>query len=807
MDGGGAVVAGYQAADSDRQPSVKRHQSNYDLHSASRPSHHGHPTSPSSPYGLQHPQSPHRPYPVRGSSLSQSSFRSSMDKNEIPIPSDRYRPRTARSGSTSSHESLTSKVYQPPLRTKRSEPSRLRLLSRQSYSSATDGRKTPEALSPTASLISQQALRPNGTGSKRSESPSQLSPSSVRSRGPVDRGAAALRSPPPFSPSARDRGLSVSSSKTTSTNTSSRALRPSTSIPDYHSAISINSRHRKYHPNTSTYRPGRTPQGHGGTHSPRRREDSLATPDGYSSDEIRASFRSALTTGSSYIGTIGTERSSVLTKSSSVSDLLGIGQHHVEDKDNLFSVDDAIGLYVNGFKDDSAVEDSDVDDEAMANAKEPAPTIASTMEDSDRANHISPSPNALHTSKRSSLIEMETTKVAKSPLNTSLPLRPSSPSSLHDRYGFRKTTLHITLAQHNAWSRSYELHLARRRRKWEILLDSQGLSNTVPTVFPPKNTKIKRFIRKGIPPDWRGAAWFFYAGGPAHIASNPGMYARLQARAEAGEVPEIDSEAIERDLHRTFPDNIHFKPESDLQLTEPIETPILSSLRRVLQAFAIHAPKIGYCQSLNFLAGLLLLLLRESANAEEQAFVLLDIITSKHLPGMPWSDARRSQHRPRRPNALRSRISASGMGYHRIRPLQQLASSPTYSQIFTIRTSPPAHHALSDAMVHDTLSVLAAYRDLPASMGRALSRGLAHTLPHLPCHLPAWRVLSPQAPRRRGDGDLSACAEPAARHDRRQSSPGFVLQTPQRVRPPQPTYCRDETPRAQADLRAGARTC
>ena len=54
------------------------------------------------------------------------------------------------------------------------------------------------------------------------------------------------------------------------------------------------------------------------------------------------------------------------------------------------------------------------------------------------------------------------------------------------------------------------------------------------------------------------------------------------------------------------------------------------SLRRVLQAFALHNQNIGYCQSLNFLAGLLLLFLDED---EEKAFIMLNVITGVHLPG------------------------------------------------------------------------------------------------------------------------------------------------------------------------------
>jgi hypothetical protein len=59
------------------------------------------------------------------------------------------------------------------------------------------------------------------------------------------------------------------------------------------------------------------------------------------------------------------------------------------------------------------------------------------------------------------------------------------------------------------------------------------------------------------------------------------------------------------------------------------EPPIISALRRVLHAFAIYNPRIGYCQSLNFLAGMLLLFVE----TEEQCFWLLNVITSIYLPG------------------------------------------------------------------------------------------------------------------------------------------------------------------------------
>lgn len=92
-----------------------------------------------------------------------------------------------------------------------------------------------------------------------------------------------------------------------------------------------------------------------------------------------------------------------------------------------------------------------------------------------------------------------------------------------------------------------------------------------------------------------------------------------------------DVEIIERDLHRTFPDNIHFRSNNapDGGRSRSTEVPMITALRRVLRAFSVHNPKIGYCQSLNFLAGLLLLFMDE-----EKAFWMLVIITERLLPGV-----------------------------------------------------------------------------------------------------------------------------------------------------------------------------
>ncbi|KAK8247917.1 rab-GTPase-TBC domain-containing protein [Phyllosticta capitalensis] len=218
-----------------------------------------------------------------------------------------------------------------------------------------------------------------------------------------------------------------------------------------------------------------------------------------------------------------------------------------------------------------------------------------------------------------------------------------SSSIPRDFYGFKKATQYITVDQYDAWNRPYTEYVERRRKKWQSLMKSNGLPTEQPTRFPPRSEKMKRYIRKGIPPEWRGQAWFWYGGGPARLEQNPGLYWDLVEQVNDGKLSEQDREHIERDLNRTFPDNVRFRPESRAsmnaahlldtratELTPECETPILRALRRVLQAFAVHNPGIGYCQSLNFLAGLLLVFLDED---EEKAFILLDIITSVHLPG------------------------------------------------------------------------------------------------------------------------------------------------------------------------------
>jgi len=244
---------------------------------------------------------------------------------------------------------------------------------------------------------------------------------------------------------------------------------------------------------------------------------------------------------------------------------------------------------------------------------------------------------------------------------------PALVKSNFDIYGFKKWSNHnkITKQSYNAWFKEYAQYLVKRKSKWLDIMRSNGLSvddtsdlqlvtvsgsssdylhnkfehSKVPTRFPPKSDKVKKMIRRGIPPEWRGQAWFFYAGGYEKLNKNVGIYQQIVRDTQ--DVTSKDTEVIERDLNRTFPDNIYFNSnliglqngDVDPGNSTPVvdqrapETAMIKALRRVLVAFAHYQPQIGYCQSLNFLAGLLLLFMDE-----ERAFWMLVILTERIIP-------------------------------------------------------------------------------------------------------------------------------------------------------------------------------
>ncbi|KAL8693770.1 MAG: hypothetical protein Q9218_001466 [Villophora microphyllina] len=336
---------------------------------------------------------------------------------------------------------------------------------------------------------------------------------------------------------------------------------------------------------------------------------------------IRTSFRSAVTTASSFVDS-GTARSSIVTRSTSLS-TIAVDLYTIDAVDEGMTVDEAIGMYEHGFADDT-VSDHDIPSSSSTNDEERrrSARIAEAINDTIGPDTGSVVPFTGSASK----------DTARGPLRNDIrnqrqrPPSITQPTPTRDQYGFSKAGRYISVEQYDAWNRLYAPDQHRRSQKWFAYMREQGCATHSPTQFPDRSPKTLRYIRKGIPPAWRGAAWCYYSGGTRLQEQNPETYSSLLSRLEASELSSNEIEAIERDLHRTFPDNIHFKADHPAQRGS--ETTQLSSLRRVLQAFAIYRPQIGYCQSLNFLAGLLLLFL-----PEEKTFWMLHVITTDHLPG------------------------------------------------------------------------------------------------------------------------------------------------------------------------------
>ncbi|KAI9315336.1 rab-GTPase-TBC domain-containing protein [Dichotomocladium elegans] len=206
--------------------------------------------------------------------------------------------------------------------------------------------------------------------------------------------------------------------------------------------------------------------------------------------------------------------------------------------------------------------------------------------------------------------------------------RPPSPIERRDRYGFKQPTQWVRLEDQLDFERQYQPILDRQAERWDKYLEEhQGQ-------WPPMSSKLKRYVRKGIPHHLRGKAWMHYSGAKEKMEANQGLYPSLVRTAEAmGEHNEY-AEIIHRDLHRTFPDNVHFQSGVTTGMSEESmmlmldANPKLQALRRVLLAFSVYAPNIGYCQSLNYLAGFFLLFLEKEENTEEAAFWML--ITTVH---------------------------------------------------------------------------------------------------------------------------------------------------------------------------------
>ncbi|KAK6195609.1 hypothetical protein SNE40_001000 [Patella caerulea] len=178
-----------------------------------------------------------------------------------------------------------------------------------------------------------------------------------------------------------------------------------------------------------------------------------------------------------------------------------------------------------------------------------------------------------------------------------------------DGYGFKRTE-DFDYKDYEEFMSQYLSVLARRASRWKDIVGTDESSVS-------KSSKVKRFCRKGIPNEHRAMVWMSVTNADVSLRQNTGLYEKyINEKLE----PKVE-ESIKLDIHRTFPDNIYF---ADIQDPQAMRRP----LKHVLTAIARKNTRIGYCQGMNFLAGLLLLAIQN----EEKVFWLMDTVINKILP-------------------------------------------------------------------------------------------------------------------------------------------------------------------------------
>ncbi|PIN11859.1 Ypt/Rab GTPase activating protein [Handroanthus impetiginosus] len=126
---------------------------------------------------------------------------------------------------------------------------------------------------------------------------------------------------------------------------------------------------------------------------------------------------------------------------------------------------------------------------------------------------------------------------------------------------------------------------------------------------------LKRLIKKGIPLNLRPKVWFSLSGAAKKKSTVPDTYYNDLIGAVQDKVTPATKQ-IDHDLPRTFPGHPWLDtPEGH------------AALRRVLVGYSFRDSDVGYCQGLNYVAALLLLVMK----TEEDAFWMLAVLLENVL--------------------------------------------------------------------------------------------------------------------------------------------------------------------------------
>ena len=123
-------------------------------------------------------------------------------------------------------------------------------------------------------------------------------------------------------------------------------------------------------------------------------------------------------------------------------------------------------------------------------------------------------------------------------------------------------------------------------------------------------------LTKPFPSEHRKNYWLIATGAKEDIKNNPNYYNNILNNFPK-EIPDLYENQINLDLNRTFPEDIYFQDEKNLQ-----------SLKNILLAYSRRNISIGYMQGFNFIVGKIL---KNIENEEESFWIFVEII-EKYLP-------------------------------------------------------------------------------------------------------------------------------------------------------------------------------
>ena len=203
----------------------------------------------------------------------------------------------------------------------------------------------------------------------------------------------------------------------------------------------------------------------------------------------------------------------------------------------------------------------------------------------------------------------KTTTLAEAVISNANELVPPSTELPCDAYGFSipRDVLDVWKADEPQRVKSHQ----RLQAKWKKYLDAlgkqqpgSGSSLVLDQIEKDlRGNKLKKLVGLGVPRHLRGIIWFVASGGYTKMrTARPGYYQELQRYII---ISSKTTNQIEKDLPRTFPDHHFFQSEV-----------AINGLKRLLVGYSLRNPHLGYTQSMNYIAGILLLIVEN----EERAF-------------------------------------------------------------------------------------------------------------------------------------------------------------------------------------------